>query len=389
MTFDSIARRLGVEEYPEELRALYENEKDRDVIAPAEIERLDREYGLLGSFLAPALEAREQLKSRPDHCAWIVTATEYVRRSDVTAVKKLPLPPTDETLAGDLLPLFILLPLMEEGIAAYRARFSGEAARRMICSLPGSLAAVSRCKGRPSLSKSHFNWNALYLKGVLFYQSGFQFELSALGTHVRILQNTATGEMAILMGEGRLISRVGRVLNDSQESEAAFITSFEESDTAYIAHPVEAIRVLPEKKTFLKAEWKGLVMPGDAVLKLHIPRGADLTDASVEKAIADGLARAQEVFSENVRGVVCHTWLFDPALAEALPPTSRILSFASHFLRYPAKSLGNEVFSFVFQKTNGPLEELPENTGLQRALKQKYLAGGAIYAYSGLYVPKQ
>ena len=389
-SFDRIARRLGVTEYPEALAAYLHTAEEKTVLSEKAVEDLDRKYGLLGPFLAPVLQARKDLACRPDHCAWICAATSYLRHSGAAAIRDLPVPPSDRTLAGDLLPLFILLPLTEEAVAFFRTHgFSEDETSRMLASFQGSLSSVSRCNGRPSLNKSHFDWIARYLKGTLFFRAGLQFEYALHGKNARYLRHAVTGERLVLMGDGLPVSPDGRVLSQEEKHAAAFFTAFSENEREYRGNPVDNIRVSAEARAFPKETWKPLVLPGDPVLKLHIPRGADLSDEAVKNAVKEGVARARLLFSVPPRAVTCHTWLLDPALAEILSPPSRILSFAGHFDRFPAPSAGREVFSFVFQKTDGAPEDLPENTSLQRALKKKYLAGGAIYAYSGFFLSAQ
>ena len=52
------------------------------------------------------------------------------------------------------------------------------------------------------------------------------------------------------------------------------------------------------------------------------------------------------------------------------------------------KISGNSVFNFVFQKPdmNFVLDDLPENTSLERALKKHYQAGKAIYGTTGYFL---
>ena len=53
------------------------------------------------------------------------------------------------------------------------------------------------------------------------------------------------------------------------------------------------------------------------------------------------------------------------------------------FLKYPQCSGGQGIFGYVFPKKYENIESLPEDTSLQRKLKQLYLDGGYIYDYAG------
>ena len=71
-------------------------------------------------------------------------------------------------------------------------------------------------------------------------------------------------------------------------------------------------------------------------------------------------------------------------LADILGPESKIVQYGNRFVRYPVMSAGREVFSFVFPPNITDLNELPENTRLERGLKKLYLSGGYIHAFYGV-----
>ena len=84
----------------------------------------------------------------------------------------------------------------------------------------------------------------------------------------------------------------------------------------------------------------------------------------------------------------CGSWLLDPQLEEMLGAQSNIAKFGRRFSRLTARSGGNAVFGFVFLKPNPAeviLDELPENTRLERALKAHYKSGKAIYELQGYF----
>jgi len=54
------------------------------------------------------------------------------------------------------------------------------------------------------------------------------------------------------------------------------------------------------------------------------------------------------------------------------------------FAKHPIRSSGKEVFKFVFLKRTDDYTTLPEDTSLQRKLKQIYLDGGCIHGYAGV-----
>ena len=77
----------------------------------------------------------------------------------------------------------------------------------------------------------------------------------------------------------------------------------------------------------------------------------------------------------------------DPQLIDLLGPDKNISRFCNRFKKITTKSSGKDVFSYVFWKPdmNFVLEELPENTSLERAVKKHYLEGKAIYGTTGYF----
>jgi hypothetical protein len=65
-----------------------------------------------------------------------------------------------------------------------------------------------------------------------------------------------------------------------------------------------------------------------------------------------------------------------PQLRELLPEGSNILKFQEMFDMSPETNPGNGVLLWVFKNPKLPLEEMPENTSLQRKLKRFLLDGG-------------
>ena len=84
----------------------------------------------------------------------------------------------------------------------------------------------------------------------------------------------------------------------------------------------------------------------------------------------------------------CHSWLLDKQLEEIVGKDSNIAKFGNRFHRIAYKTDAKAVFDFVFglpRNTVPVLDELPENTTLERGLKNLYKNGGAIYETMGIF----
>lgn len=116
---------------------------------------------------------------------------------------------------------------------------------------------------------------------------------------------------------------------------------------------------------------------GPRVISLHIPTGAKLEQTELRAS----WLRARSLIDQNFplwkdTPMVCRSWLLSPALKQLLPPASRILYFQSNFTITPLPQTGKGHLLWVFHRTDLPLEQLPEDTTLQKNLKAYLLSGG-------------
>ena len=118
-------------------------------------------------------------------------------------------------------------------------------------------------------------------------------------------------------------------------------------------------------------------LEGEPVVSLHIPTDVDLRPEVLQPSVKEGLAEFYRLFPEYAgKKVFCESWLLSPLLKNFLPEDSNILRFQALFDMEPEGIPGNDVLLWVFKNPKLPREEYPENTSLQRKLKQFLLNGG-------------
>lgn len=124
----------------------------------------------------------------------------------------------------------------------------------------------------------------------------------------------------------------------------------------------------------------------DPVLLAHIPGFAG---PFPPEAIDDSFAQAREFFphhfpEETYRIVACYSWLLDPQLSEYLPESSNIVQFQRRFHQAHRPDPNNhDTLEFVFRTPNRPLDELPQNTTLERAVVSHIKSGKQWYGGVG------
>lgn len=117
----------------------------------------------------------------------------------------------------------------------------------------------------------------------------------------------------------------------------------------------------------------------EKALSLHIPSDADLSAEKIKASFreADSFFKAHYP-DYGGKIIYCRSWLLSPALQKVLPPSSRILSFQSHFEIKEIYEEDDSYKRWVFKNQSLTPQEFPENTTLQRNLKKYVLDGGKV-----------
>lgn len=117
---------------------------------------------------------------------------------------------------------------------------------------------------------------------------------------------------------------------------------------------------------------------GDPALSLHIPAGPPLRSEDVRSALHAMAEAFASWFSpdEAPRIGTCGTWLLDPQLRRYLDRTSNIVQFQDVFTLFDDGRETDSIMPFVFPGYSGtPLDELPQDTTLQRAVVEHLRSG--------------
>lgn len=121
------------------------------------------------------------------------------------------------------------------------------------------------------------------------------------------------------------------------------------------------------------------------VLAIHIPEGGPLSPDLCDES----LAQAPEFFSrhfpnEDYRVATCDSWLLDEQLREYLPPDANIVRFQQRFKLLPGRAVANRlVMRYVFDREEATLDQLPQDTTLERAVVQHFRAGRDWFGRAG------
>lgn len=392
MELREIADAIGIGKYPAALDEIYAttaqtNEPACDL---ALIDRLQEQLNFFGEYYDQVRETAVQINADENRSVWIKNAVAYARISKTAQCRTIPVPKADGTQISAMLPVYILVPLIQEAMEEYRRRgFSEEEIRGYMGGFKGSMRAAHRRMGLPGLDTIYFNWQCLFAKAVIYKAEGLQFELRQLPANAAYIKNKQTGQVLTMMNKG-MVHRSGLQMLGSagyEDEEGAFEVSFREDEENFYGYPCENHVIATSEQTFPKTQWEIFLRPGDDVLSIHIPRGCDMSPEAVNRYFAAGFKIADERYPDyNCKALYGYSWILDPHLEELLGPESKIASFQRRFIKYPPKTDGTAAFMFVFNGRPANLADLEETTSLHRKLKQVYLDGGYNHPYAGIIV---
>lgn len=114
-------------------------------------------------------------------------------------------------------------------------------------------------------------------------------------------------------------------------------------------------------------------------IALHIPSDADFSPESVDRSLERAkVCLAQYDPETQGADYVCRSWLLDRQLQGMLKEASNIVDFQKRFEILDAGTASTGFLSWVFKRDAVAYADLPEDTSLQRNMKQHLLAGGVV-----------
>lgn len=386
-----IADNIGLGEYPQEMESFYDAQKGST--APAcdlqTIRDLQEKYDLFGGYYDLVVQSAEMINSDPDMNTWVRTAAVFHKENSMAVACKLPAPEVSENVATNFMMLHIMLPMIPESFVTMEKRgFSWEELEDARSAYKRGIAAVQRRTGIPAINQSYFSWLNRYCRAIIFKISGFWFEIKQFSSLALWLRNRKSGQIVPLMDgvfyrDGSM--RLGA--KNFEDADGSFVATFSEDEENYFGYGCINHITEKEENIYPKTQWECIARPGDYCLGMHIPSKADVSTEATMGACKDAIKLVRQRFPEyEVAGAVfCATWLLNPRLKEIQGPQSKIVQFQDCFVKYPKKDVNaTAVFSFVFSGKPENLEDLEEDTSLQRKLKKIYLDGDCIHVYSGV-----
>ncbi|NLM78272.1 MAG: hypothetical protein GX173_09325 [Ruminococcaceae bacterium] len=299
----------------------------------------------------------------------------------------------EDPLAFDLLPIYLLPPLLPAAAAVWQARqVPWNIIQRSFSFIEISLKLHERRVFKPIFDLHDLRWNLNFADNRILRIGRFNMEIKpAFPGRIQVFRHR-DGRLCTLVDDLRL-HRSGFALGSPgyTDEDGAYLAVVNDEGTFWQGHAVLKDGRAEEQTTALpKNDWQCVLRRDDPVISVHIPHDDPLTPDICARAYRETQALMRTCYPDFAyKAFICFSWLMDPQLRQLLRPNSNIVRFQERFHPFPSPSSGRGIFRFVFEIEYERLEDLPENTSLERALKKHYLAGRYIYEPGGFFFPDE
>lgn len=398
LTLFELCQNLSVSSYPEKCNEFFDevmkifDENGCIYTKPDYYEMLHQKYGVLQSYLDLYKKAAVEIGKDENLSRFLALLCRALqdpnfRNGTHGAVY---LPKKEGDFAYEMLPALAVASEVELSYHLLKERKLPEDILKETLRLPenGISSFMLRHNNRPGYNL--LEWFQLAIDGKLFQLGRLQYEIfcefegkacvfrSNDGKEVALAHNLPLHKSGIALGSKHFENENG-----------SWIANIEETDDSWVGYPVSERGVVRNDKVSLsRSDWEKVLSPGDPVISVHIPATGSLDAKSIDESFEKATIFFREYYPDyKYKAFVCYSWLMDPQLIDLLGSEKNISKFNQRFKKITLKSSGNSVFNFVFQKPdmNFVLDDLPENTSLERALKKHYQAGKAIYGTTGYF----
>ncbi len=331
-----------------------------DVLKAADLVREDRDLMLHAYILVALIKAKEDifLLEMPDR-----------KRMDT-----------------DFSPLFGLLYFLEEMIGDLERRgVPHDVISDTMHGFDSEITDYYDRNGRSGMRNFTW-WFMLWVRGEILRVGRLQFQLKKLPDKIRVYKK---GDDVKILIDGEYMHEKGmRFGSAGQDDEAGrFYADIVEEEGKVTGYKINEFGECEKEKITLVG-YEEVVKCGDNIINVHIPSHDPFTPEICEESYKRAIEILKTCYPEyEYKAMTCISWLMEKRLRQIMGRDTNITRFADKYIVYPRDSFGTGVYSCLYQLPAAvDPKELPENSSMQRAVKEYLCAGNYFYEKGGLFL---
>jgi len=392
---------LKISKYPMRWNSIFESAMEKyeangcELVDERKLHEINDKYRIFTRYFDKILLAAKLIRENEQLSRFLTLldmamSDRAAFRNDMKSLELPKAPNGIEHLGFDLVSFFVFPATIPATYAEYCAHYVPEnIIREVLMEYEGCIRGYELRNGKPGYNMGYLSWGQLIVDSLLLRIGRFNFELvPSFQGGIKVFRNQSGEEK--VFADGIRLHRSGAALGSPkyEDEEGAYDANFVETDEYWEGYPIiEGGLAAPQRIKIEKRHWKLVLQQGDPVVNVHIPPNEDFSPEICEQSYIEANKIIKRCYPDFMyKAFLCYSWLMDPQLEYLLKTDSNIITFQRRYTRFPSVSSGNGVFSFVFLKKYERLQELPENTSLERALKKHYLGGNYIYESGGFFL---
>lgn len=228
-------------------------------------------------------------------------------------------------------------------------------------------------------------WNTLYVKGLIMDVGRLTFELNNIYFGVKAYRNKKTGKHVLIAEPGEY--GMDGYMPDGECEDDVVVADFYEDDDVVRGNLITfAGQVCRIVMTLDKSEWELVLEDGDEVLSVHISPNGKLDKEAATDSYSRARAYFKEVFPDfEPKAYICDSWLLGRELPRFVKESSNIFAFLREYYNVPRSGSNEDTLNFLYKASpDVDLSTLPENSSLQKGIKEWMMSGKIMYSGKGI-----
>lgn len=375
-------RRLGVD-FKEELLPYYERalemkrERGLAILDKERLVRLNREYNIFRIGFDAVLEASDLIAKNDDLVLYNYVI--YLILDDrIKSIEKIIPTPEGVSAETDFAPAFGILYCIEDAVEILKTRdLPPEIISDSLSGIESEMLAYRDMHGRYGM-RDYVGWYAYFVFGEIIRVGRLQYQFTKFGPSVKIYEKD--GDVAI-MANNRDAHRGGLFFGayGQRDEVGKYFAELKIDGDRVTGYRADRYGELSSTPVTLVG-YREALREGDNVVAIHITNGEPFHIDTVRESfrMMDEVI-AKHYADLDIKAYHGYSWVFNKHLRDIMGRDTNITMLADMFELYPTAGGHHGIYEYVFKRPEStPIEELPEDSSMQRALK-KYLLDGNCF----------